>query len=317
MVSLVSILVPARNEESILPHTLPSLVEAAENLGVEAEIIVVLQVRSPFLENPPFRHPLIKMMTTNRVGKFNALYAGADAAEGSILVLADADVFVEPDAIALLVAPLLTGQADVAGSRIEYMPGGCGKIAGVLASWASVSARAWDDLRSKHRDLRWALPGAMYALRREYLPAAPLCPLVDDASIGLYASEAGAVIDYVPAAVARTATPARNSHWTRQKLRSRRGWAALRHMRPGQVASLDRVIRHSINQAAGNTHWSTLMQAQDRVLRIVGSVWPSSALRNDGQWQPARGRETVESLRLRLPHQITERDAFSPEGSAE
>lgn len=158
----------------------------------------------------------------------------------------------------------------------------------LLERWAEISFAAWDGLRHGHVDMRWALPGALYALRRELLPSRVLVPLVDDASIGLHAVELGAVIDYAPTARIRTPAPVTYRHWERQKYRSRYGWAALARLRPTQVAALEAVLRGYIRAAATGDPTAALMQGQNRLHRLAAqaTLWRSPT--PPELWIPAR-----------------------------
>jgi cellulose synthase/poly-beta-1,6-N-acetylglucosamine synthase-like glycosyltransferase len=297
MVKRVSVLMPARDEEETLPHTLPRLVNSLDrlnHLGQWAEAVVVVQAGSPFLVRPSLRHPMVRIVSTDRIGKFNALRVGTEVADGDIIVPVDADVVVGVDTVEKLVRPLLDGRADVSASRVEFVAGGHGRQAELLASWAAVSADAWDRLRREYPDQRWALPGAMYAIRREYLPTEALCPLVDDASVGLHANEMGAVFAYEPAAVSRTAAPARMKHWVRQKLRSRRGWAALRRLRPVHVGLLEQTIRGLVREGARDVRWARAMQLQDHALRMVATARPGQRALDAGEWKPSREEGAVD-----------------------
>src|SRR5690349_16158684 len=107
-----SILVPARNEEHTLPVTLPAILKATRELPQPAEVLVITPDEAPALGAPPVRDPILNYLATSRPGKFNALRVGAEAAQGEILLLVDADVVMEPDALWLLADPMLDGSAD-------------------------------------------------------------------------------------------------------------------------------------------------------------------------------------------------------------
>ncbi len=116
---LVSVLVPARNEEQTLPTTLPGILKAIRELPCPAEVLVITPPDSPAFMAPPVRDPILKWLPTPRPGKFNALRVGADAAQGESLLLLDADVAVEPDTLWILADPLLNRSADVVAGRID------------------------------------------------------------------------------------------------------------------------------------------------------------------------------------------------------
>jgi hypothetical protein len=142
----------------------------------------------------------------------------------------------------------------------------------------------------------WALPGAIYAIRRQFLPHGLLVPLVDDASIGLQAAKHGATFAYAPDAIVHTPAPATYSQWMRQKFRSRRGWAGLARSHRHEVTTLERAFRSFLRTAAAEEPTSWLMHAQDRLHKLAArtsvalnppesAAWRSA--RRPGQWPQA------------------------------
>lgn len=298
MTRLVSVIVPARGEEATLPTTLPRILAAAEALPVPAEVLVVAPDDSPLHDRPPVQDPMLRWLPTARPGKFEALSVGARAAGGDCLVMVDADVVVEPETFRPLVGPIAEGSADVVTGRIDLLPCGVTPTHRLLERWASISFAAWDQLRRRHPDLRWALPGALYAVRCELMPDRALVPLVDDASIGLHAADLGAVIGYAPKARIRTTAPATYRQWARQKYRSRYGWAALARLRPDEVAALEPVLRKYVRAAAAGEPTAALMQAQDRLHRLGarsavrrGPAPPESWTQSRREWSHLMGQE--------------------------
>lgn len=288
-VERVSVLVPARNEEETLPITLPSILRAAAKLAGPNEVLVIAPDSSPVHTNPPVCHANLRWVPTYDEGKFLALRTGAAAAVGDILILIDADVLVESDAFVHLLRPIVARDADVVAGRIEVLRLARTPVHHLLERWASVSMTAWDAFRKGQPDYLWALPGAIYAIRRGFLPDSLLVPLVDDASIGLQAAENGAAFAYAPDAVVRTPTPSTYQQWMRQKFRSRRGWAALARLRRREVAALESAFRSYLTTAAADEPTSSLMQVQDRAHRLAARASivlnPSAAT----AWKPGRG----------------------------
>ena len=284
----VSVLVPARNEESILPTTLPTVLRAASELPGPAEVVVIAPSSSPVHANPPVHDPILRWVPTVEQGKFHALQNGAAATGGDTLILIDADVEVEPEAFAYLLKPIVSSGADIVAGRIDVLRQARTPTHRLLERWSSVSMRAWDLFRKGHPEFLWALPGAIYAIKRQFLPCSLLVPLVDDASVGLQATEKGAAFAYAPDALVRTPAPSTYSHWMRQKFRSRRGWAALAHFRQEEVAALEKAFRHYLRIASRDEPTSWLMHAQDRLHRLAArasiAVKPSAS----GAWKPGR-----------------------------
>ncbi|MBC7299347.1 glycosyltransferase [Nocardia mangyaensis] len=213
----VTVVVPARGEESTLPITLPHTIAAAE--CVNAELVVVVPEGSDFtgLALPPGR---IRWATVAVAGKYTALRRGVRASHSDYLVFLDADVLVAPSAFGYLVSALDDG-ADVAAGHLILSPPRPGDPA-LLHRWSEITFDTWHACRSAHPELRWALPGAMYGLRRNIFPAEnPLIPVLDDVSVGLSAHDHGARIDYVADAQVQVASPTSYAQWRGQKLRTR------------------------------------------------------------------------------------------------
>ena len=143
----VSVLVPARGEERILPTTLPAIIKAAHQLGSAAEVIVITPADSPALLTPPVDDPILRWLATPRPGKFEALRIGVNAARAGILALVDADVVMEPDTFQALSQPLFDGSADVVAGRIDLLPFATGGLESLFERWALLSFRSWHELR--------------------------------------------------------------------------------------------------------------------------------------------------------------------------
>lgn len=285
----VSIMVPARNEEAILPATLPTVLRAAAGLRPLAEVVVIAPSWSPVHASPPVQDPMLRWVATADQGKFPALRAGAARAQGDVFIMIDADVLVHPAAFDFLLDSMAARCADVVAGRIELLRRARTPTQHLLERWAAASMTAWDLFRNEHPEYLWALPGAIYAIRRRFLPDSLLVPLVDDASIGLQAALGGAAFAYAPDAVVRTPAPATYPQWTRQKFRSRRGWAGLARSHHHEVAALEREFRPFLAAAAGKDPTRWLMRAQDRLHRLAARTSVALSPPRADAWCPARG----------------------------
>jgi cellulose synthase/poly-beta-1,6-N-acetylglucosamine synthase-like glycosyltransferase len=242
------------------------------------------------------RDPILTWLPTLQAGKFNALRVGVDAACGELLLLLDADVLMEPEVLRILAEPMLTDAADVVAGRIDLLPFATRGPEMLFERWALLSFRTWHEVRSNHPDLLWALPGAIYGIKRTLFPAQPLVPIVDDASLGLHAKDSGANFAYAPGAVVHTAAPATWQHWVRQKLRSRRGWAALARLRPAEVADFEATFRQHLAAIASHDRTAPVMYAQDRVLRFAARQILRFQRSPSDVWNPGRGRRQWQDL---------------------
>lgn len=282
----VTVVVPARNEEHVLPRTLPSLLDTVARLPVPSDVVVVTPATSPpMVTSPPVEDARLRWRCVTVPGKYHAIQAGAEATDAEVLLLVDADVLVGPATLRRLAEPILEGRADVCAGRVDLALRTAERARGLLVRWATVSFDAWDLMRRERPDLRWALPGAVYGIGRSLLPATPLVPLVDDVSVGLHARDQGAIFFYEPEATVRTPPHDTYGMWVRQKLRSRRGWAALAEHRPQEVAALEATFRTYLAAVASSEPTRHLMYAQDRVLRAVARRLKSPT---SGAWEPGR-----------------------------
>lgn len=301
----VTVVVPARSDEPSLPMTLPAIVRAAHVVEVPTEILLgVTIVPGAPLPTLVVNHE-VRVVAAAQPGKVAALHAAVREARGELLVLVDADVLPETTAFRLVLEPLLAGHADVCGGRprISPRPGASG-VARQLEQWNATTLEAWHRLRAAHPGQRWALSGALYALRRGLYPETVLAPLVDDISIGLQALEAGGRFAYAPDAVVHVLAPTSYWEWVRRKAHIYRSVAGLRRLRPRKVDDLEAAFRGCLRQAAGGgTAAGWLLRCQLRVLhrgtRASVRLRPPSAR----SWTPAPSTKRWNATHARAPEE--------------
>lgn len=289
----VSVLVPVYRERS-LESTLASVQAAASALRMPVEILLLVQgetgVSVPLPDVPVCGAP-VRVLRLPNPGKFAALRVGAAAARGSVLVLVDADCRPEADAFVLLLAPIHSGTADVCAARQVLTTSHQRAQAGVIHDWSRVTTEAWHLLRTRHSELLWALPGPLYAIRREFFPTSVLVPLIDDASVGIDALEQGARFVYASDAVAFIDPSPSYLAWCRQKLRTRRGWELLQRRRGERIPSLLTTLRGCLSEATKDEPAIVrLVLWHDRQLRRIAKLTASEAKGQAGNWRPLRRR---------------------------
>jgi len=123
--SVLSIIIPAYNEESTI-HLILDKVRAVELIGgIEKEVIIVNDCSkdntekaiSGYKESYP-AFPLKYVAHQVNKGKGAAIHTGIKEATGDYLIIQDADLEYDPEEFNLLLKPMLSGNADVVyGSR--------------------------------------------------------------------------------------------------------------------------------------------------------------------------------------------------------
>ncbi len=128
----LSVIIPARNEEHLLPGTLAAALAAAKRLGPgQTELIVVDNGSTDRTrEVASSLGPPVTVLSSPRSGAACARNDGARAARGHLLVFVDADTLMPPDAL-----------ERVAG-HCEHRGAGAG-IAALGARDGGLRARAW------------------------------------------------------------------------------------------------------------------------------------------------------------------------------
>lgn len=275
--SHISVLTPIRHEGAGVGRALPALWKCAQHADADLHLLVArdgaaaLRAARAFSTNNTRTY--VHMLSTT--GKFPALRYGATVAQGDILVVLDADVHPETDAISRLVTPLLRNTADACGARIETSPEVTHgtSTAALLNHWDRLNCTAWHWLREGAEEARWCLPGALYAVRHDLFPDNILVPFLDDASVGVHLLDTGARFAYEPRSRLSHSSSSRYTDWVRRKLRHRRGWMALAVHRPDLVS----YMRTSLLEALDNV--MDRRDRRDRMLRAhMRAIWSCAGL---------------------------------------
>lgn len=265
MSARVCVLTPIRGEGHRVAETLPGLWRAARAAGAELHLLVAVDAPAALRAGRDFSrlHTGVIPHALDTTGKWPALRFGAAATQGSVLVLIDADVVPQEDAIARLVAPILAGAADACGAQIDT-PSSLAEntpIAALINRWEQRNCAAWHRLRSGCPDARWCVPGGLYAVRRDLFPDEILVPMLDDASVGVHLLECGARFAYEPASRVSHSSSSGYRHWLLRKVRHRRGWVALGTHRPDLVREMRVRLLDALDDVSDPRDWS------DRLLR--------------------------------------------------
>ncbi len=228
----VSILIPCRNEERVIAHTIDALL-ALDYPTSQIEIVVIndgstdrtAEVAGEFASVARVQVVNVPPGKAAR-GKSCALNYGIQFAQHSIIAIYDADNVPEPGALRPLVSQLLSNP----------------KLAATLGMY-----RAWNRKRALITRFiniegiafqwilqagRWAfmhvatLPGTNYVIRREVLNQLGGWDeeaLTEDSELSIRIYQAGYQIQFVPSSMTWEQEPERFRHWFRQRRRWVRG----------------------------------------------------------------------------------------------
>ena len=136
----LSIIIPVYNEENTIHQVLEVVHGIVLQENVEKEIIVVNDASkdNSLREIERFKnagHPIRIIDKPVNEGKGAAIHTGIQYATGDYTIIQDADLELNPEEINLVIAPVLSGEADVVyGSRFLQ---GKVKTQGLLSRWAN------------------------------------------------------------------------------------------------------------------------------------------------------------------------------------
>lgn len=114
----ISAIIPTLNEEENLPHVLPRIPKAVDEV-----ILVDGRSTDRTVEVARSLLPSIRVVTQEGTGKGSALRSGFAAATGDIIVMLDADGSTAPEEIPIFVHALLAGADFAKGSRFLHGAG--------------------------------------------------------------------------------------------------------------------------------------------------------------------------------------------------
>jgi cellulose synthase/poly-beta-1,6-N-acetylglucosamine synthase-like glycosyltransferase/peptidoglycan/xylan/chitin deacetylase (PgdA/CDA1 family)/spore germination protein YaaH len=206
---LVTMLVPAFNEEMVIARTVSSILDGGyKNL----EVIVIndgsTDNTAGVAEMLAKKDPRVKLLTKPNGGKAHAANAGLAIAKGEFVIAVDADTIVMPGAVTYLVSHFVDPKITAVCGNVEV---------GNVRSWLT-KFQAIEYVTSQNFDRRAfailncvaVVPGALGAWRREAVLAVggySTDSLTEDADLTLTILRAGGKIAYEPRAIGRTEAP--------------------------------------------------------------------------------------------------------------
>jgi dolichyl-phosphate beta-glucosyltransferase len=118
----LSIVIPARNEESRLPRTLEEVVGFLDRQTFNAEVIIVVNASIDktldIAQKFSLQHPLIKVIDESLPGKGRAVRRGMLAAKGSYRFFADADLSMPIGEIVRFLPPSIDASVVIASREV-------------------------------------------------------------------------------------------------------------------------------------------------------------------------------------------------------
>jgi glycosyltransferase involved in cell wall biosynthesis len=115
--TVVSVVIPAYNEEKTIGNVIEETIQIMDSLGLPYEIIVVDDGSTDRTREVASRYKATVLSNGRNRGKGYALRKGFQHAQGDIVVTIDADGSHKPKEIPDLINPLFNGADIVAGSR--------------------------------------------------------------------------------------------------------------------------------------------------------------------------------------------------------
>lgn len=209
---LISVLIPAYNEEQVIEATLRAVLAADYP---QLQVIVVddgSQDRTAQVVEAFARlHPCIELLRlAQNKGKAAALNTAVAAAHSRFLVVLDADTVCDRRFLKLIVAPLLHGQAEAVAGNVRVGNHGRKALIAMFQSIEYISVFNMTRLLQGLGNDITTIPGAAGAMLREALQTAggySSRTRAEDADLTLSLTSNGQRIVYQPRAIVHTEAP--------------------------------------------------------------------------------------------------------------
>jgi len=216
---LVSVIVPAYNEEANIGATVRSIVES-DYPWLEVIVVDDGSTDSTAAIVESLHLPEVRLVRRPNGGKPAALNTGIRLARGDLLVLVDGDTVFEPRAVGQLVQPFLDSDVGAVSGNTKVA-----NRRGLLGRWQHLEYVIGFNLDRRMFDLGECMPtvpGAIGAFRREALldvGGVPTATLAEDTDLTMAILRAGWRVVYEPEAIAWTEAPATLRQLWRQRYR--------------------------------------------------------------------------------------------------
>jgi len=198
---LVSVIVPAHNEESVIGRKVEEFL-AFDYPAAKLELIVVCDGCDDATEDVVrhYEDPRLRVISYQpRQGKAHALNVACDAARGEVLLFTDADIQVRADALKRLMASFADERVGGVSGRTVIATAAAATADGERLKFALDQAvRTW-------QSRIWTMAGAdggVYAVRRRLFQPLAVDAVADDLALPLELNKTGYRVVYEPSAVA-------------------------------------------------------------------------------------------------------------------
>jgi len=218
---LVSVLIPAYNEESVIVYTVNSVLESDYP---HLEIIVVddgsVDATGELLDQQFGRNPAVRIIHQANSGKPSALSHALAEASSCIIVTIDADTSVEPDAVTKLVRHFINPRVAAVAGNVKV-----GNRVSWLTRWQALEYVTSQNLEKRAFDLLNCIPvvpGALSAWRAEAIHECggfSSDTVAEDTDLTITIRRAGWKISYEEEAIGWTDAPETAAILVRQRFR--------------------------------------------------------------------------------------------------
>ena len=232
---MLSVIVPARNEENVIRATVLSLLDqdypedryelvVVNDNSTDGTGEVLRELRAKFPDRK-FR-VLTTDDKTGKKGKASVLNMALGECEGSVIAVYDADNTPERDALRLLVCALMQDDGIAAAAGKFRTRNRTQTLLTRLIDQETLMAQAISQAGFWSYFKTCLLPGTNFVIRRSVLEEVggwDLKALTEDTELSMRILAAGKLIRYVPEAVSWEQEPSRFRPWLRQRTRWARG----------------------------------------------------------------------------------------------
>jgi cellulose synthase/poly-beta-1,6-N-acetylglucosamine synthase-like glycosyltransferase/spore germination protein YaaH/peptidoglycan/xylan/chitin deacetylase (PgdA/CDA1 family) len=218
---IVSVLIPAYNEEDVIVYTVNSVLESDYS---RLEVIVVDDGSNDgtgeLLDAQFGRNPAVRVMHQPNSGKPAALSHALAEASSGIIVTIDADTAIEPDAISKLIRHFVNPRVGAVAGNVKV-----GNRISWLTRWQALEYVTSQNLEKRAFDLLNCIPvvpGALSAWRAEAINDSggfSADTVAEDTDLTITIRRSGWKIDYEEEAVGWTNAPETASTLIRQRFR--------------------------------------------------------------------------------------------------